>query len=75
MAAAVAEETTSATALRPFTVHVPEEALEDMRARMAATRWPEKDTVDDPSQGVDLETIQAMRIGSHPGSVGLPENP
>jgi hypothetical protein len=36
-------------------------ALEGLRARIAATRWPEKETVADQSQGVQLETIQGAR--------------
>src|SRR4051812_26063355 len=47
-----------AVAIRPFTIDVPEGDLEDMRARIAATRWPEKETVDDASQGVQLEMMQ-----------------
>ena len=50
----------SATAIRPFTIDVPESDLEDLRARIAATRWPEKETVDDPAQGVQLATMQAL---------------
>ena len=50
----------SATAIRPFTIDVPESDLEDLRARIAATRWPEKETVDDHSQGAQLATIQAL---------------
>ena len=38
----------------------PEADLEDLRARIAATRWPERETVEDPSQGVQLATIQAL---------------
>jgi pimeloyl-ACP methyl ester carboxylesterase len=48
------------TAIRPFTIDVPESELEDLRARIAATRWPEKETVDDQSQGVALATMQAV---------------
>ena len=36
-----------ATAIRPFTIDIPEGDLEDLRARIAATRWPDKETVDD----------------------------
>ena len=54
------EKPAKATAIRPFTFEVPEADLEDLRARIAATRWPEKETVDDPSQGVQLATIQAL---------------
>ena len=54
------EKPAEATAIRPFTIETPEADLEDLRARIAATRWPEKETVDDPSQGVQLATIQAL---------------
>jgi pimeloyl-ACP methyl ester carboxylesterase len=46
--------------IRPFHVKVPEAALADMRKRIAATRWPEKETVADKSQGVQLATMQAL---------------
>src|SRR3954468_12163212 len=48
------------TTIRPFTVEIPEADLEDLRARIAATRWPEKETVEDDSQGVQLATMQAL---------------
>jgi pimeloyl-ACP methyl ester carboxylesterase len=48
------------TTLRPFTINVPEADLEDLRARIAATRWPEKEPVDDLSQGVPLATMQTI---------------
>ena len=51
--AAAAED----NAIRPFHVSVPEEELVDLRRRIAATRWPEKETVADQSQGVQLATI------------------
>ena len=54
------EKTADATAIRPFKIEIPEAALEDLRARIAATRWPEKETVDDASQGVQLATMQAL---------------
>ena len=47
-------------AIRPFRVNVPEEQLVDLRRRIAATRWPDKETVMDPSQGVQLATIQKL---------------
>jgi pimeloyl-ACP methyl ester carboxylesterase len=50
----------SATEIRPFHVEVPEEQLEDLRRRIAATRWPEKETVADESQGVQLATMQEL---------------
>jgi pimeloyl-ACP methyl ester carboxylesterase len=48
------------TTVRPFRVEVPEEDLADLRRRIAATRWPEKETVTDRSQGVQLATMQAL---------------
>jgi pimeloyl-ACP methyl ester carboxylesterase len=50
----------TATEIRPFHVDVPEEELDDLRRRIAATRWPEQETVRDQSQGVQLATIQAL---------------
>jgi Epoxide hydrolase N terminus len=47
-------------AVRPFRVNVPEEALVDLRRRVAATRWPDRETVTDQSQGVPLAKIQAL---------------
>ncbi len=41
-------------AIRPFRVNVPEEDLADLRARIAATRWPDRETVKDQSQGISL---------------------
>src|SRR5207248_8220142 len=46
--------------IRPFRINVPEEDLADLRRRIAATRWPEKETVADASQGVQLATMQAL---------------
>src|SRR5499425_2732865 len=50
----------SASEIRPFHVDVLEEELADLRQRIAATRWPEKETVADQSQGVQLAAIQAL---------------
>ena len=46
--------------IRPFTVEVPEADLTDLRRRVAATRWPTKELVDDRSQGVQLATAKAL---------------
>jgi pimeloyl-ACP methyl ester carboxylesterase len=46
--------------IRPFDVDVPEEDLDDLDRRIAATRWPSKELVDDRSQGVQLATIQEL---------------
>ena len=58
--AVTTEESASATAIRPFTIEFPEAELEELRARIAATRWPEKETVADQSQGVPLATIREL---------------
>jgi pimeloyl-ACP methyl ester carboxylesterase len=50
----------SAGAIRPFHVDVPEKALVDLRQRIAATRWPERETVKDESQGVQFATMQKL---------------
>jgi pimeloyl-ACP methyl ester carboxylesterase len=47
-------------AIRPFHVKVPQQKLDDLRRRIAATRWPEKETVTDQSQGVKLAKLQAL---------------
>ena len=51
---------TGEAAIRPFHVHVPKEALDDLRRRLQATRWPDRETVDDRSQGVPLATLQQL---------------
>jgi pimeloyl-ACP methyl ester carboxylesterase len=50
----------SETAIRPFRIDVPEEDLLDLRRRIADTQWPEKETVADESQGVQLATMQEL---------------
>lgn len=56
-----AHHTADAQAVRPFRVNVPEAALVDLRRCIAGTRWPERETVTDDSQGVRLATIQDSR--------------
>jgi pimeloyl-ACP methyl ester carboxylesterase len=51
---------TGTTAIRPFTVEVPEAELDALRTRIMATRWPEKEPVADQSQGVQSDTMQAL---------------
>jgi pimeloyl-ACP methyl ester carboxylesterase len=46
--------------IRPFTVHVPQARLDDLRRRVVATRWPGKEIVDDASQGVQLATMRRL---------------
>jgi len=48
------------TAIRPFEVGFPDSDLAELRRRITATRWPERETVGDDSQGVPLETIQEL---------------
>jgi pimeloyl-ACP methyl ester carboxylesterase len=52
--------TTGKDALRPFQVNIPEADLTDLRRRIEATRWPERETVPDATQGVQLATVQAL---------------
>ena len=53
-------QTMGTTAVNTFRVDVPGEALTEMRGRINATRWPDKETVADASQGVQLATLQAL---------------
>jgi len=54
------ETSAAAISIRPFTVEISEAEVEDLRARIVATRFPDKEPVDDPSQGVQLATMQAL---------------
>ena len=47
-------------AIRPFRIDVPEEDLVDLRRRVVATRWPDRETVTDPSQGVQLAKLEEL---------------
>ena len=49
-----------AAGIKPFSVHVPDEALADLRRRVSSMRWPEKEIVTDHSQGVPLATLQKL---------------
>jgi pimeloyl-ACP methyl ester carboxylesterase len=50
----------TATGIQPFNVEIPEERIDDLRRRIAATRWPSKELVEDRSQGVQLATLQEL---------------
>jgi pimeloyl-ACP methyl ester carboxylesterase len=50
----------AATEIRPFDIEIPEEQMDDLRRRIAATRLPSKELVEDRSQGVQLATIQEL---------------
>src|SRR6202042_1758722 len=52
--------TTDKAAIRPFHVSVPEAELTDLRRRVQATKFPERETVPDATQGVQLATVQAL---------------
>jgi pimeloyl-ACP methyl ester carboxylesterase len=54
------EDPAGATTIRPFRVDIPEQALDELRRRIAATRWPSRELVTDRSQGVQLATIQEL---------------
>ena len=54
------ENSAGASAIRPFTIKIPEAEIKALRARIAVTRWPEKETVTDDSQGVPLATMQEL---------------
>jgi pimeloyl-ACP methyl ester carboxylesterase len=58
--AVMADKSSDAVAIPPFHVDVQEEALDDLRRRIAATRWPTKELVPDRSQGVQLATLQEL---------------
>src|SRR5688572_27183202 len=55
-----ASEKKSVTAVRPFEFRASDGAIAEMRRRIVATQWPEKETVDDLSQGVPLATMQKL---------------
>ena len=48
------------TDVRTFEVEIPEEQIDDLRRRIATTRWPSNELVEDSSQGVQLATLQAI---------------
>ena len=60
MAQTSATRAADKTAIRPFQVNVPEAELTELRRRINSTRWPDRETVTDESQGVPLATIQEL---------------
>jgi pimeloyl-ACP methyl ester carboxylesterase len=60
MRQAKASTESGADAIRPFRVNFPDDALADLKRRIAATRWPTKELVADRSQGVQLATMQKL---------------
>ena len=59
-AAPASREAAGEEAIRPFRAHVPDADLADLRRRLAATRWPDKETVPDESQGAQLANLQEL---------------
>ena len=59
-ASAVAAQQDSAEAIRPFTFRATDEQLAELKRRIRATNWPEKETVNDESQGLQLATMQEL---------------
>jgi pimeloyl-ACP methyl ester carboxylesterase len=55
-----AQQSVNKNAIRPFEANVPEADLADLRRRLAMTRWPDKETVADPSQGAQLAQLQGL---------------
>ena len=54
------EQASDKSAVRPFRTTVPDTELDDLRRRISATKWPERETVTDATQGVQLATTQAL---------------
>jgi len=50
----------SSDGIRPFTVNIPQEEIDELRRRIAATRWPDRETVDDQSQGIRLAKLKPL---------------
>jgi pimeloyl-ACP methyl ester carboxylesterase len=60
LSAAGQAESAEDPSIRPFKVQVPQAALEDLRDRIADTRWPDRETVNDQSQGIRLEKLKPL---------------
>lgn len=58
--AAATFEVTADTSVRPFTYHASDEELVDLKRRIKATKWPDRETVSDDTQGVQLETMRKL---------------
>jgi hypothetical protein len=56
--------------IRPFSIEVPQEDLDELRRRITATRWPSKELVDDRSQGVQLATMKSSPATGRPSTTG-----
>jgi len=54
------QASTGDASIRPFTVNIPQEELDELRRRIAATRWSDRETVDDQSQGIQLAKLKPL---------------
>jgi len=54
------QKSDASDAIRPFHVNIPDETLSDLRRRIAATKWPDRETVSDATQGVNLATMKKL---------------
>ena len=59
-ASSAAQSATMDSSIRPFHVHLPQQGLDDLKRRIAMTRWPDKETVDDASQGTPLARLRPL---------------
>ena len=64
-----------ATDIRPFQVKIPQEQIDDLRRRIAATRWPTRELVEDRSQGVQLATTKELRASGRPTTTSVGSRP
>jgi hypothetical protein len=55
-------DTTTASAVRPFRIEVPQGEIDELHRRVTATRWPTRELVTDRSQGVQLAAIQNLAL-------------
>jgi len=60
----------TATEMRSFQIEFPQEQIDDLRRRIAATRWPTKELVEDRSQGVQLATLRSSPATGRPSTTG-----
>ena len=60
LALQVPDETLTSDMIRPFNVHISDEDLKDLKQRIIATRWPDKETIADASQGAQLANLQQL---------------
>ena len=72
---AMSNNTAEKNEIRPFHVHVPEAEIAELRRRIKATRWPERETVTDDSQGVQLPRFRRSPIIGQRITIGASARP